>query len=86
MSFADGGTEFKLYLNEEIERIKNSLKTSLQEKQIAEDRFLKDKTVVVLERVENYKQKDIDNSLIEEVMKIQSLIKEIESKEETNNG
>jgi hypothetical protein len=86
MSFADGGTEFKLYLNEEIQRIKNSLKTSLEEKQIAEDRFLKDKTVMVLERVENYKQKDIDNSLIEEVMKIQSLIKEIESKEETNNG
>lgn len=86
MSFADGGIEFKLYLNEEIERIKNSLKTSLQEKQIAEDRFLKDKTAIVLERVENYKQKDIDNSLIQEVMKIQSLIKEIESKEETSNG
>jgi hypothetical protein len=86
MSFADGGTEFKLYLNEEIERIKTSLKTSLQEKQFAEDRFLKDKTNIVLERVENYKQKSIDNSLIEEVMKIQSLIKEIESKEETNNG
>ena len=86
MSFADGGTEFKLYLNEEIERIKTSLKTSLQEKQFAEDRFLKDKTTIVLERVENYKEKSIDNSLIEEVMKIQSLIKEIESKEETNNG
>jgi hypothetical protein len=86
MSFADGGIEFKLYLNEEIERIKNSLKTSLQEKQITEDRFLKDKTVMVLGRVENYKQKDIDNSLIEEVMKIQSLIKEMQSKEEINNG
>jgi hypothetical protein len=86
MSFADGGIEFKLYLNEEIERIKNSLKTSLQEKQITEDRFLKDKTAIVLGRVENYKQKDIDNSLIEEVMKIQSLIKEMQSKEETNNG
>lgn len=86
MSFSDGGTEFKLYLNEEIQRIKNSLKKCLQEKDIVEDKFLKEKTTIVLEKVESYKQKDIDNSLIQEVMKIQSLIKEIYSKEENING
>jgi hypothetical protein len=86
MSFSDGGTEFKLYLNEEIERIKNSLTTSLQYKQISEDKFLKEKTNIVLEKVKSYNKKDIDNSLIQEVMKIQSLVKEINSEEETKNG
>lgn len=86
MSFADGGTELKLYLNEEIERIKNSLSLGLQKKEISEDSFLKDKTEVVLEKVQNYKKRDIDNELIQEVMKIQSLLKEMNSEEESKNG
>jgi len=86
MSFADGGVEFKIYLNEEIERLKEILKNSLQTKQISENNLLKEKTNIVLQKVEKYKEKSIDASMIKEVLKIQSLIKEINSQEENNNG
>jgi len=86
MSFADGGVEFKLFLNEEMERIKSSLKGSLQQKQISEDNFLKEKTALVLKKVEDYSKKDIDKSMIEEVLKIQNLINEINSQETNING
>lgn len=86
MSFADGGVEFKIYLNEEIERLKEILKSSLQTKQISENNLLKEKTNIVLQKVEKYKEKSIDASMIKEVLKIQSLIKEINSQEENNNG
>jgi hypothetical protein len=86
MSFADGGVEFKLYLNEEIERLKQTLKDSLKTKQISENSFLKEKTDLVLQKVEKYKEKSIDASMIKEVLKIQTLIKEINSEENNNNG
>lgn len=86
MSFADGGIEFKLYLNEEIERLKNTLKACLKSKQITENNFLKEKTDLVLQKVEKYKEKSIDSVMIKEVLKIQSLVKEINSEEENTNG
>ena len=86
MGFADDNIEFKMFLNEEIERLKEILKESLKTKQISEDKYLKEKTSVVLERVENYKQKMIDASMVQEVLKIQSLVNEINSKEMNNNG
>jgi hypothetical protein len=86
MSFSDNGIEFKLYLNEEIERLKQDLKNYLNSKQIKEDKFLKDKTGVVLQKVENYKNISIDASMIKEVLKIQNLIKEMNSEEKQTNG
>ena len=86
MSFADNGIEFKLFLNEEIERLKNSLKESLKTKQIKEDNFLNDKTNIVLKKVEDYKKKDIDQLMVQEILKIQSLVQEINFQETNNNG
>jgi hypothetical protein len=86
MSFSDNGTEFKLFLNDEIERIKTSLSKSLNTKQISEDKFLKDKTNVVLEKVQNYSKRDVDVSMVQEILKIQSLVNEMNSEETNKNG
>lgn len=86
MSFSDNGVEFKLYLNEEIERIKQSLKQSIKKEQISKDHILKEKTDIVLKKVEKYGQKDIDTSMIKEILKIQNLIKEINTEETNKNG
>jgi hypothetical protein len=86
MSFSDNGIEFKLYLNDEIQRLKENLKTSLNLKQINEDKFLKDKTNLVLQKVENYRNTSIDASMIKEVLKIQSLVKEINFEDKQTNG
>lgn len=86
MSFADNGIEFKIFLNEEIERIKTSLKQTLSSKHIAEDKFLNEKTNVVLNKVEQYNKRTIDQKMVQEILKIQSLIKEMNSEETTDNG
>ncbi|MFZ9876643.1 MAG: hypothetical protein ACO3EY_06280 [Candidatus Nanopelagicales bacterium] len=86
MSFADNGIEFKIFLNEEIQRLKDNLKQSLNNKEIIENSFLKEKTNVVLKKVEEYKNKTIDQQMVQEILKIQSLIKEINSEETSKNG
>lgn len=86
MSFADGGTEFKLFLNEELERLKILLKESISFKEISENKFLNEKTNIVLKKVEEYNKRNIDEKMIQEILKIQSLIKEINSEEINKNG
>ena len=86
MSFADNGLEFKIFLNEEIDRIKKELKKSLENKNICEDQSMKEKTNLILNKVGAYKDRNIDSLMIQEVLKIQSLLKEIESEEENKNG
>jgi hypothetical protein len=86
MSFADNGIEFKLFLNEELERIKLSLKESISSKQISEDKFLNEKTNIVLKKVEEYNKRSVDEKMVQEILKIQSLIKEINSQENNTNG
>jgi hypothetical protein len=86
MSFADNGLEFKIFLNEEIDRIKKELKKSLENKNISADRSMTEKTNLILNKVNMYKERNIDSLMIQEVLKIQSLIKEIDSEEENKNG
>jgi hypothetical protein len=86
MSFADNGIEFKIFLNEEIERLKSSLKQSLKTKEIIEDKFLNEKTNVVLKKVEEYSKRNIDQQMVQEILKIQTLIKEINSQETNKDG
>lgn len=86
MSFADSGVEFKVYLNEEIQRIKECLNNSLKIKEISENSFLNEKTNLVLKKVEQYNKKIIDQNMIQEILKIQSLIKEVNTQENNNNG
>jgi hypothetical protein len=86
MSFADNGIEFKIFLNEEIERLKSSLNQSLKAKEIKENKFLNEKTSVVLKKVEEYSKRTIDQQMVQEILKIQSLIKEINSEETNKNG
>lgn len=86
MSFSDNGIEFKLFLNEEIERLKNSLSECLKTKEINENKFLKDKTNIIFEKVQNYNKKEVDTLMVQEILKIQSLVKEINSEETKQNG
>lgn len=86
MSFADGGVEFKLFLNEEIQRIKSALKKSLSNKEISEDKFLNEKTNIVLKRIDDYNKRTVDEKMVQEIMKIQNLIKEINFEETNKNG
>lgn len=86
MSFADNGVEFKLFLNEEIFRLKQSLNSLLNHKEISKDVLMKEKTNKLLEKVEKYKEREIDSQVIQEVLKIQNLVKEMNSEDNSTNG
>jgi hypothetical protein len=76
-SFSDNGVEMKLYLNEEIGRLKEGLQQCKQDEDVSSDNALKEKIDKVYSILESYKEKEIDTNLIELVLKTQDLIQEI---------
>ena len=74
-SFADNGLDLKLYLNEELGRLKESLKNKVSLKEI-KNVILRDKTSLVLEKIDSFKKIKVDLELIKSVLKIQSLVSE----------
>ena len=76
-SFSDNGIELKIFLNEEIGRLKKGVKESLSLKDIKEDPEMFRKTEKVLIMLEQFKETKVDQSLISSILKIQNLVKEI---------
>ena len=76
-SFGEGDLEFKIYLNEELGKIKTSLDSLIEE-----DRDIEDNTRIgikdVLQMVENFKNVQISHEMLSKIMKIQGLIKELQ--------
>ena len=78
MSFLDNGVDLKLYLNEEIGRLKTLIKSSLQLDEIKEDKQMLEKTNGVYKLLEGFKNFNIDASMLINVLKIQELAQEIQ--------
>mgnify|MGYP001415558328 CR=1 FL=1 len=78
-SFSDGGLAFKVYLNEEIGRLREVVNDSLILEEVAEDEEMVQKTKEVLEIIESFKKEKINTGMIEKVMKIQKLASEIQT-------
>jgi len=77
-SFADDGLELKIFLNEEVNRLRDKINESLKDSVIKNDPEMARKTKEILNKVESYRHREIDEEMLEEVLKIQSLIQEIE--------
>lgn len=78
-SFTDNGVDLKVYLNEEISRLRERLQKSLKMSEISKDKQMQEGTEKVLEILNGFSKRPIDNDLVQEVLKIQNLVKEIES-------
>ena len=76
-SFTDNGIEFKMFLSEEVGRLKNSITNSLKENNSNIDNDMKNKTKLVLEKLEEFKKTKIDENMVKGVLKIQSLASEV---------
>ena len=76
-SFSENGLELKLYLNEEIGRLRKTLEKSLLIEEFVEDDNMRTKAQKVLSVLESYKNKAPDKEMIRQVIKIQSLVGEI---------
>lgn len=76
LSFSDNGLSLKMYLNEELERVKNKVKQCLEIDEIKNDEHMSRKTGVIIEKLELFKKKEFDQKMLGELLKIQHFINE----------
>ena len=70
-SFADNGLELKIYLSEELDRIKEAVSAAKLESELQE------KLNKITSVIDGFKGKLINEDMLKQVMKMQQLIKEI---------
>jgi hypothetical protein len=76
-SFADNGLELKIFMNEEISRLKQQLEKGKNIAEIKEDNEMLNKTQKVIERLNSFAKEDITDDVLLTVMKTQKLVKEM---------
>jgi len=79
LSFSDNGLSLKAYLNEEIGRLREAVQGGLQKEEISSDDDMTSKANQVVDILNDFSKKPIDNEMLESVLKIQSLVREIEA-------
>jgi len=77
VSFSDNALQLKYFLNEEITRLKNSLKQATEISDINSDSTMLEKTKKVISRLDGYSKASINEEIILTVLKTQGLVKEI---------
>jgi hypothetical protein len=76
-SFSDNGMDLKLYLNEEVRRLRVLVEAALTNENLVVETSTVEKVNQVLEIIDNFKQQEVDREMVERILKIQSLVKEI---------
>ena len=76
-SFSDNAVELKIFLNEEIARLKKNLCNAKTEKEVATDSEMIEKTNQIIEKLDSYASSHIDDNLLLTILKTQKLVKEI---------
>jgi len=80
-SFVDNSVEFKMFLNEEIARLKNEVNKAKSSEHIAGDDEMIAKTEMIIDKLEILKNTQINENVLSTVLKVQSLVRET-----TENG
>jgi len=76
-SFADNALSLKIFLNEEINRLKTQLNLSLGVDEIKNDQNMISKTKKIINRLHEYSKQPLDEDMLFTIMKTQLLVKEI---------
>jgi len=77
-SFVDNGVDFKIFLNEELGRLKEQILQAKKLNEIKTNPEMLQKTEKVFEFIELFKQKQIDEKSIEKILKVQKLVRELQ--------
>ena len=75
----DNSIELKMFLNEEISRLKNKLQEAKQIEEIKSDGSMMEKTDSVISKLDSYSKETVSESILLTVLKTQKLVKEIYS-------
>ena len=78
MSFSDNSLGLKIFLTKEIDRLRESVQKSLNIDEIKSDSNMSERTKNVLNLIEEFKNKPLDKEMVNQVLKIQNLVKEIQ--------
>jgi len=70
---SETSTEFKIYINEEIQRLKDVVKGLQGRKEVLLDESLSDKNREVLSVLKSFKTQQINDDMIKKILKIQAL-------------
>tara|TARA_Y100000592_G_scaffold101181_1_gene186474 strand:- start:6039 stop:6872 length:834 start_codon:yes stop_codon:yes gene_type:complete len=76
-SFSDNGIEFKVFLNEEIGSLKESIGSAIQSEIVYKDEDLKSKFVEISNILESFSENEFQDEDLNEIIKIQSLVEEL---------
>jgi len=76
-SFVDNALELKIYLNDEIGRLKEELEKAKGISEIKNDETMLQKTTAVMERLNSFATATITDDILMTVLKTQALVKEI---------
>jgi hypothetical protein len=76
-SFMDNALQLKMFLNEEVDRLKAKLKEARSVDEIKSDKEMLDKTNQVIEKLNSYSKETISEEVLMTVMRTQALVKEI---------
>jgi len=76
---ADGGTALKVFLNEELSRIKSAVEKSLVMTEVKEDEEMTQATNNVLALINEYATRELDESDLKKIMKLQKLASEYQA-------
>ena len=77
-SFVDNSLSLKVFLNEEISRLKNSLSNALETDEIKNDSDMAAKTSQIIDKLQSFYGGEINEDVLLTVLKTQRLIEEIE--------
>jgi hypothetical protein len=78
-SFSDNALSLKVYLNEEITRLKIKLKEAKSVGEITSDQAMLEKTDVIIDKLSSFAKREVSEEVLLTIMKTQILIKEIYS-------
>jgi len=78
-SFSDNGLELKIYLNEEIGRLRGLVEESLSLEEVSSDEKMVKKTKEVLDMLEGFRERTPTQEVVSKILNIQQLVEEIKS-------
>lgn len=78
-SFVDNALELKVFLNEELPRLKNELSNATDSNLVNNDPDMVEKKNKIIEKIESFSNEDFNDDMLLTILKTQSLVKEINS-------
>ena len=83
-SFVDNCLELKMFLNEEVSRLKKELNESKSREDISSDSQMLEKTDLILDKLETLREGHADHGMLLTLLKVQQLVGEIKEDASSN--